>query len=173
MKRLALAMSALAILAGAGCGTQSAQPAATTAPAPTLETLRIIFPEGFNIREMGDRVAAVRRIAILKRHLKPTLTRARYLVAANGARPPARFRRDWKRGSMEGFLFPALYDFTQYTTGNELIADQLTAFRKAFARVEPLVRPVEEPDALRRAQDRLDDREGNGGAAANGSSSPR
>ena len=38
---------------------------------------------------------------------------------------------------MEGFLFPALYEFTQFTTGDELVADQLTAFRKAFARVEP------------------------------------
>ena len=36
---------------------------------------------------------------------------------------------------MEGFLFPALYEFTQFTTGDELVADQLTAFRKAFARV--------------------------------------
>ena len=36
---------------------------------------------------------------------------------------------------MEGFLFPALYEFTQFTSGRELVADQLTAFRKAFARV--------------------------------------
>ncbi len=135
MKRLAVAIMALAVLVVAGCGTEPAQPAATTAPEPALETLRIIFPEGFNIREMGDRVAAVRRIAILKRHLKPKLTRARYLVAASGAQPPPRFRRDWKHGSMEGFLFPALYDFTQYTTGNELVADQVAAFRSAFARV--------------------------------------
>ena len=36
---------------------------------------------------------------------------------------------------MEGFLFPALYDFTQYTKGSELVADQLTAFRTNFAHV--------------------------------------
>ena len=84
---------------------------------------------------MGDRVAAVRKIAIAKRGVTPRLTRARYLAAVARARPPKPFLPDWKRGSMEGFLFPALYEFTQFTNGNELVADQLTAFRKAFARV--------------------------------------
>jgi UPF0755 protein len=135
MTRLSLATAALALLLVAGCGAEPAQPAATTTAEPTVETLRIIFPEGFNIREMGERVAAVRRIAIRKRQLKPKLTRARYLVAVSGARPPKQFLHDWKHGSIEGFLFPALYEFTQFTSGNELVADQLTAFRKAFARV--------------------------------------
>ena len=36
---------------------------------------------------------------------------------------------------MEGFLFPALYEFTQFTTGQELVDDQLAAFRRTFARV--------------------------------------
>ena len=103
--------------------------------APALERLRIIFPEGLNVREMGDRVAAVRRIAIEKRGVTPKLTRARYLAAVKRARPPKAFLPDWKRGrSMEGFLFPALYEFTQFSTGDELVADQLAAFRKNFAR---------------------------------------
>jgi uncharacterized YceG family protein len=36
---------------------------------------------------------------------------------------------------MEGFLFPALYEFTQYSKGNDLVADQLAAFRRNFAHV--------------------------------------
>ena len=128
-----VAVAAGALLA-AGCGGDSPPPA-TTAVAPAAERLRIIFPEGLNVREMGDRVAAVREIAIQKRGVTPRLTRARYLAAVSRARPPRPFLPDWKRGSMEGFLFPALYEFTQFTNGNELVADQLTAFRKAFSRV--------------------------------------
>jgi UPF0755 protein len=134
MRRLVVAGSAVVLLLVAGCGGGSAPPA-TTAAAPAVERLRIIFPEGLNVREMGDRVAAVRRIAIKKRGVTPRLTRARYLAAVSRARPPKPFLRDWKRGSLEGFLFPALYEFTRLTNGNDLVADQLTAFRKAFARV--------------------------------------
>ena len=130
---LALAATVGALLV-AGCGSDSASPA-TTAEAPAVVRLRIIFPEGFNVREMASRVAAVRRIAIAKRSVTPKLTRAGYLAAVSRAQPPKAFIADWKRGSMEGFLFPALYEFTQFTTGDELVADQLTAFRKAFARV--------------------------------------
>ena len=134
MTRLvALAVVALALLV-AGCGSDP-EPPATTAATPTVERLRIIFPEGFNIREMADRVGAVRQIAITKRGVTPKLTRARYLEAVSRAKPPKAFLADWKRGSMEGFLFPALYEFTQFTNGSELVSDQLTAFRKAFARV--------------------------------------
>jgi len=137
MKRLAaVAGVAAALLLVAGCGRgggESTEAAATTAP--PVENLRIIFPEGLNVREMGDRVAAVRQIAIAKRGVTPRLTRAQYLAAAKQARPPKAFLPDWKRGSMEGFLFPALYEFTQYTNGSALVSDQLTAFRKNFAHV--------------------------------------
>jgi uncharacterized YceG family protein len=136
MTRLALAGIAAALLLAAGCGSEpSAPPATTTVAVPPVERLRIIFPEGLNVREMGERVAAVRQIAIAKRGVTPKLTRASYLAAVSRSRPPKAFLRDWKRGSLEGFLFPALYEFTQFTNGNELVADQLTAFRKAFARV--------------------------------------
>lgn len=134
MTRLVLVVTVVALLLMAGCGSDPPPPA-TTAAAPAVERLRIIFPEGLNVREMGDRVAAVREIAIAKRGVTPKLTRGRYLTAVSNARPPKAFLRDWKRGSLEGFLFPALYEFTQFTNGNELVSDQLTAFRKAFARV--------------------------------------
>ena len=124
----------IAALLVAGCGSDAA-PQATTQAQPVAKRLRIIFPEGLNVGEMGDRVAAVRRIAIAKRGVTPRLTRTGYLAAVSRARPPKAFLADWKRGSMEGFLFPAVYEFTQFTGGDELVADQLTAFRKAFARV--------------------------------------
>ncbi len=126
-------LAAAALLAG--CGGDDAPPPVTTEAAPTVERLRIIFPEGLNVREMGDRVAAVREIAIAKRGVTPKLTRARYLVAVSEGRPPKPFLKDWKPGSMEGFLFPALYEFTQFTDGKKLVSDQIGAFRKAFARV--------------------------------------
>jgi UPF0755 protein len=136
--RRSVVLGALAacLLLVAGCGGQSKEnaPAATTTATP-IANLRIIFPEGLNVSEMGARVAAVRQIAIAKRGVTPKLTRARYLAAVSRARPPKAFLADWKRGSMEGFLFPALYEFTQYTNGNQLVADQLAAFKQNFARV--------------------------------------
>ncbi len=110
-------------------------------PAP-LETttaelvrLRVIFPEGFSVAEMGDRVAAVRKIAISTRGVTPLLTRGGYLRAVSQALPPLPFRKDAKPGSLEGFLFPALYEFTQESTARELVSHQLTTFRQRFARV--------------------------------------
>ncbi len=97
--------------------------------------MRIIFPEGFSVRQMAARVAEVRKIAIVKRGVTPRLTRARYVTAVAEARPPQQFRKDWQAGSMEGFLFPALYEFSQFSSGADLVANQLTAFRRAFATV--------------------------------------
>ena len=140
--RAAFALLVLAAaLALAGCGGSEAAPAPTAAE-PALERLRVIFPEGFTAREMAERVAAVREIAIAKRGVTPRLTRAGYLAALAKARPPKAFLKDWKQSwkqswkrSLEGFLFPAVYEFTQETTARELVADQLAAFRKRFAAV--------------------------------------
>ena len=140
MRALALlgvvAIVAVAGFAGAAWLTGGdAPPPPPSTTVETLERLRIIFPEGFTIDEMADRVAAVREIAIERRGVTPRLTRAGYLRAVEQAVPPPRFRKDAKTGSMEGFLFPALYEFTQETTPRELVADQLAAFRKRFATV--------------------------------------
>ena len=132
-RALALVLLTAALLA-AGCGGGDPAPA-TTAAAPAPKRLRIIFPEGQNVKEMGERVGVVRKIAIAKRGVTPKLTRERYLAAVAKARPPKPFLADWTKGSVEGFLFPALYDFTQFTTGKELVDDQLAAFRRNFARV--------------------------------------
>ena len=132
---LVVAVGAFAAAAWVAGRDGETPPPATTAPAP-LARLRIIFPEGFAIAEMADRVAAVRQIAIAKRGVTPRLTRAGYLRAVDNARAPARFRKDMTRDSLEGFLFPASYEFTQRTTARALVADQLRAFRQRFRSVD-------------------------------------
>ena len=94
-----------------------------------------MFPEGFSVRQMTDRVAGVRKIAIRKRGVTPRLTGGAYKAAAAG---PAR-RALWpflKRRSVEGFLFPSLYEFTQHTRAAELVANQLSAFESRWRGID-------------------------------------
>jgi UPF0755 protein len=109
-----------------------ASPAAAEAPV----TLRIIFPEGFSTRQMADRVSEVRRIAIRKRGVTPRLTGVAYARATARTLPPASFRRYLKRRSVEGFLFPSLYEFTQGTRAETLVADQLAAFQRRWSAID-------------------------------------
>ena len=133
-----IGIGAFAAIAWATGGNDDASPATppTTTGPPPLQRLKIIFPEGFTIRDMADRVEAVRQIAIDKRHVTPRLTRLAYLRAAHEAVPPPGFRKDAKPGRLEGFLFPALYEFTQATSARELVANQLAAFRERFGQVD-------------------------------------
>src|SRR5262245_13668927 len=109
-----------------------ASPAAAEAPA----TLRIVFPEGFSVRQMADRVSEVRKIAIRKRGVTPRLTGAAYTRATARKLPPAPFRRYLKRRSVEGFLFPSLYEFTKDTTAAELVDDQLQIFQSRWSAID-------------------------------------
>jgi UPF0755 protein len=109
--------------------------AAGTARAAEPVTLRIVFPEGFSVRQMTDRVAEVRRIAIRKRGVTPRLTGSAYAAAARHALPPQTFRRYLKRRSAEGFLFPALYQFEPTTSASRLVANQLAAFASRWRTV--------------------------------------
>jgi UPF0755 protein len=130
----AAAALSVAALVPAGCMHDDAPPPVATTP--TLERLRVIFPEGFTRREMADRVEAVRQIAIDKRGVTPRLTRTGYLVASGAATPPVEFRKDWKLSSIEGFLFPATYEFTKLTSSGRLVRDQLAAFRRQWRKVD-------------------------------------
>ena len=58
----------------------------------------------------------------------------------------------------EGFLFPATYDVKRNERPPELVSEQMAAFENAFSQVDMSYAGVEEPDAVRRADDRLDDR---------------
>jgi uncharacterized YceG family protein len=106
--------------------------AAVAAPAADVQLL-IIFKEGQTVRQMTDRVSAVRKIAIRKRHVTPLLTAARYAAAASTTPRPAGFPRG---RSIEGFLFPAGYVFGPSTTANGLIQLQLGQFAKEWAKVD-------------------------------------
>lgn len=101
---------------------------AQAATTPAVE-LHISFPEGFSVRQMTDRVAEVRRIAIRKRHMTPRLTAKAYATAAARAKPPSGFPSAAKS---EGFLFPSLYEFGPSTTADELIGLQLRAFQREW-----------------------------------------
>ncbi len=136
-------LSAVLLAAGGGLaawlqdssgGTSASPTTATTTPSSPPVTLRIIFPEGFTRSEMAVRVGAVRSIAIRRRHVMPRLTSASYRAVTAGVLPPVGFRQDAK-GHIEGFLFPATYEFTPQTTAKQLVAEQLAAFRERFATV--------------------------------------
>jgi UPF0755 protein len=109
-----------------------AAPAQAQAPV----TLRIVFPEGFSVRQMTDRVAEVRKIAIRKRGVTPRLTGGAYKAAAAQARAPRAFRPFLKRRSVEGFLFPSLYEFTKDTQASELVGNQLSAFESRWRGID-------------------------------------
>jgi UPF0755 protein len=125
----------LAAAALAGCSREDPPPPAVET-VPPLARLRIIFPEGFTRREMADRVSAVRKIAIAKRGVTPRLTRVGYVLASGHAKPPAEFRKDWAGRSIEGFLFPSTYEFSQYTPSARLVRDQLVTFRRQWNEVD-------------------------------------
>lgn len=127
-----LALIALAA-AAIGGGKDSAPPLPTIAPPP--KPLRIVFPEGFTRQQMADQITAVDRIAKRKRHVDPILNAKQYLTATASSSMPGKFAEDRKRRNLEGFLFPATYDFTKRTTSAELAQDQLDAFDRNWKKV--------------------------------------
>jgi UPF0755 protein len=93
--------------------------------------LGIVFPEGMTVRQMTDRVAAVRRIAIARRHIRPVLTAKAYGAAVARSRPPFAGAT-----SLEGFLFPSLYRFGPSSTAGDLIRLQLANFAQQWKKVK-------------------------------------
>ena len=117
-----------------GDGEEAAPPPAPTATVPKPVILRVVFPEGFTRKDMVRRVAEVKQIAQTKRKVTPALTGNAYAKATNAAKVPAAFRKD-ARG-IEGFLFPATYEFTPKTTAAKLVADQLAFFGQNWKKVD-------------------------------------
>jgi len=113
---------------------ESAPPPATTAAVARPTILRIVFPEGFTRKEMVTRVAEVRQIAKTKRNVTPKLSGNAYAKASKAAAVPAAFRRHAK--GIEGFLFPATYEFTPKTTSARLVADQIEHFETNWRKVD-------------------------------------
>jgi UPF0755 protein len=123
-----------------GGGSESASPATTTptttraAPAP--KPLRIVFPEGFTRRQMAERITAVNGIAKRRRKVTTRLKAARFLTLTGQHRLPGLFAGDRKPRQLEGFLFPATYEFTAKTTTAQLIDRQLGAFQRNWSKVD-------------------------------------
>lgn len=94
----------------------------------------IVFPEGFTRRDMAERVAAVAKIAQRKRHVRPRLARRTYLAATRTPRVPSCFKG--KVSTMEGFLFPATYEFFTQTTSSQLAREQVDAFCQNWEKLD-------------------------------------
>ena len=106
-------------------------------PPPTVlaapKPFRVVFPEGFTRRQMAARVSAVAQIADRERGKRVHLRERAYLVATARPRLQPGFGR--RAYPLEGFLFPATYDFTVRTSSPQLVAAQLKAFRANWAKL--------------------------------------
>ena len=138
LMRRGIGIGAVLVLLGVGAGLAigltrhsggSAPPATIAAPKP----FRVVFPEGFTRMDMAHRVQVVAGIAHRERGVKPLLSAKTYL-RASGPRRVAGFGR--KRRPLEGFLFPATYDFLANTTSAQLVRAQLQAFQRNWRGVD-------------------------------------
>ena len=103
-------------------GSQAATPTIAAPPKP----FRVIFPEGFDRAQMAERVQAVAKIAQRKRGRPVVLSGQQYLLASKRAVLPCFTPR--RQTKLEGFLFPATYDFLATTTARQLVNEQLQTF---------------------------------------------
>jgi UPF0755 protein len=105
----------------------------TTAPVVFAKAFHIVFPEGFSREEMAQRVTAVAKIAERKSHKKVRLSSRTYLLQS---RPRRLAGFGAKVRPLEGFLFPATYDFLRGTTSKQLVQKQLSAFADNWSKVD-------------------------------------
>ena len=106
-------------------------PPATTQAVVKKPSLKIIFPEGFTRAQMAERIAAVNKIAKRKRKITPKLSPRQYMSLTERAKLPKEFA-DAEIPHLEGFLFPATYEFTEDTTTRALVRKQLEAFNRSW-----------------------------------------
>jgi UPF0755 protein len=111
-------------------------PPVTTAVAPPPKPLRIVFPEGFTIKQMAERITAVNEIAARKRKVKTRLRAREYLRLTSRSRLPGELAGDGKRRIPEGFLFPATYEFLPRTTTKQLVNKQFAAFNRNWSKLD-------------------------------------
>jgi UPF0755 protein len=126
---VALGVIAGLVLAVRDRGT--ATPTTTVAPPPP-KPFRIVFPEGYTREAMAHRVSVVAKIAERKSHKHVKLTSRGYL---HWSQPRGVDGFGRKKRPLEGFLFPATYDFLRGTTSRQLVQDQLDAFHRNWAKL--------------------------------------
>ena len=137
---LAFVLGVLALIVGSAwaiLGDRGSDPKPAPQPiAAPPKPLRIIFPEGFTRAQMAERIGEVNKIAKEKRKVTPRLSPERYLALTAGAsRVPRQFLTEGKPPHLEGFLFPATYEFTAKTTTRQLVNHQLATFQKNWGQV--------------------------------------
>jgi UPF0755 protein len=104
---------------------RSSHAAAPIVPPPP-KPFRVVFPEGFTRAQMSQRVRAVAKIAERKKGRPVALNGKQYLLATKRAVLPCFTPR--REANLEGFLFPATYDFVATTTSRQLANEQLRTF---------------------------------------------
>ena len=108
--------------------------AAPPPPPPPPKPFRVVFPEGFTRAQMAERVGAVAAIAQRKRGGRVRLAAPAYLRATRRLAVPCFSPR--LRDKVEGFLFPATYDFLAKTTSAQLARDQVQAFCRNWRKLD-------------------------------------
>ena len=108
--------------------------AAPPPPPPPPKPFRVVFPEGFTRSQMAERVGAVAAIAQRKRGGSVRLAAPAYLRATKRLSVPCFSPR--LRDKVEGFLFPATYDFVAKTTSRQLVRDQAQAFCRNWRKLD-------------------------------------
>jgi uncharacterized YceG family protein len=126
---LVAAIAAVWFIVASVKGGSSAKPQPTVAAPP--KPFRVVFPEGFTRAAMAHRVSVVAKIAQRERGRKPKLDAQAYLAASS--RP--RLIPGFGKHPLEGFLFPATYDFTARSTSAQLVNRQLQAFQRNWSQV--------------------------------------
>jgi uncharacterized YceG family protein len=133
-----LVLGLLALLVGSAMavlgGDEKAAPPLPPVVAP--KTCNIAFPEGFTRAQMAEKITANARAARKECGFTSSLSPSRYLSLTNGsALIPQPFLTEGRPPHLEGFLFPATYQYTARTTTRQIVSAQLGAFRKNWAKV--------------------------------------
>jgi len=137
-RRRLVAGAAVLVVAVAGgmayaADRHSAKPAAPPSPPPPPHQFHIVFPEGFTRVEMGVRVKVDAKKAEQERHEKVRLAQKTYLAASRTGVVPC-FGKGVQK-NLEGFLFPATYDFQFDTTSRDLVGVQIQTFCERWSSV--------------------------------------
>lgn len=83
---------------------------------------RVTFPEGFTLQQMAERIAATDLM----------ITRQSFLQAASAASVKVELPFALPEGDLEGYLFPATYQFQVGVQASEVVAEMLRNFELRF-----------------------------------------
>jgi UPF0755 protein len=103
-------------------------------PPPPPKPFRIVFPEGFTREQMAARVKVVAKIADAEHRGRVRINELAYLAASKSATVPC-FGKTVQT-NLEGFLFPATYQFLTTTTSKQLVHAQIVAFCRNIQKVD-------------------------------------